>query len=150
MKPISSNKNDITTKLLLKLPNRGWDKETIYDFLFIVPAKEMHDSGYRMQAIIGVNYKDDKTHEAEIAAFCDDICWSFPKEHPYGKIWPNVNKTIMRTDCYPKGIFRIWGSAEHYFVGKFKVGISLSSTDVELVVKPVGNGINKMTGERIK
>lgn len=149
MQKLPTNKKKITRKFLLTLPNRAWDKETVYDSLFIVPTYKLHDSGYKLQAIIGVNYLN-KFQEAEIAAICDDICWSMPKVHPYGKLGGSVNKMILRTDCYPTGIFRMWGSGEHYFKGKFKVGISLSSTDVELIVYPVNGGINQMTGEKIK
>lgn len=149
MKKLPENKKEITRKFLLALPNRAWDKETVYDSLFIVPTYELHDSGYKLQAIIGVTHLD-KFQEAEIAAICDDICWSMPKVHPYGRREGSVNKMILRTDCYPSGVFRMWGSSEHYFTGKFKVGFSLSSTDVGLVVYPHGDGINKMTGEVIK
>lgn len=135
---------------LLNLPIRNWKETKDYDFLLLTANGKKHDSGYSIIAIIGCNNINNEV-DAEIAAFCDDICWSVPKKHPYGILENNKNKMIMRTDClFPSGIIRIWGSGEHYFKGKFKVGISLSSTEVELIVVPVGDGINKVTGEVIK
>ena len=138
-------------KDLLTIPDvKKWDEEKVYDFLLITASGEKHESGYSIIAIIGCN-NTDKGCDAEIAAYCDDICWTMPIKHPYGFINPDKNRMIMRTDClYPSGIMRIWGSGEHYFKGKFKVGASLSSTDVELVVVPVGDGINKVTGDTIQ
>ncbi len=130
---------------LLKLPSRDWQKVSTYDHLYIVPTGKKHDSGYSLIAIIGVLCRDKDGERGEIAAHCDDINWSFPLKHPYDREGKHSN--MLRTDClFPSGIFRIWASGEHYFTGKFKVGCSLSSTDVELVVYPVGDGRNKMTG----
>ncbi len=140
---------NIKRKNLLELPRRKWDLVTDYDFLLLTANGQKHDSGYALIAIIGCSYVG-KQIEAEIAATCDDIGWTMPVKHPYGIITPNKNRMIMRTDClYPSGILRIWGSGEHYFKGKFRVGASLSSTDVELIIAPVGDGINKVTGEVI-
>lgn len=145
MQRLPNDKRSITKKFLFSLPVRKWDKEKLYDSLFIVPANKMHDSGYRLQIIVGVLEKD-----AEIAAYCDDICWSFPKTHPYDRIEKDYHHMILRTDCFPRGIFRMWASGEHYFKGKFRVGCSLSSTNVTLEVHPFGKGVNKVTGEIIK
>lgn len=139
----------IKRKDLITLPHRKWDETKDYDFLLLTANGQKHDSGYALIAIIGCNHSSEGV-DAEIAATCDDICWTMPVKHPYGMIEPNKNRMIMRTDClFPSGILRIWGSGEQYFKGKFKVGASLSSTDVELIVVPVGDGINKMTGEKI-
>lgn len=145
MQKLPKDNKLITKKLLLSLPVRKWDISKIYDSLFIIPTNKMYDSGYRLQAIIG-----EIDEKAEIAAYCDDICWSFPKSHPYGTINNIYNKMILHTDCLPRGIFRMWASHENYFKGKFRVGYSLSSTDVTLEVHPVGDDINKITGEVIK
>lgn len=146
MKPILIK--NLKRKDLLSLPVRNWQEEKIYEFLLLTSTGQKHDSGYSLMAIIGVNYGNLKDYwEAEIAAYCDDINWKFPKEHPYYK----HNSSPMRTDCmWPSRIIRVWGSGEHYFTGKFKVGVSLSSTEVTLIVKPVGDGINQMTGEKIE
>lgn len=128
---------------LLKLPIRKWDESKVYDALYIVPTGKKHDSGYSLIAIVGV--LQDKQQMAEIAAYCDDICWSFPLRHPYDHAGKHSH--VLRIDClYPSGIFRVWGSGENYFKGRFRVGASLSSTDVDLVVYPRGDGRNKVTG----
>lgn len=140
---------NIKRKDLLVLPHRKWDEVKDYDFLLLTANGEKHDSGYAMIAIIGCIYTD-KNIDAEIAATCDDIVWTMPVKHPYGKIETGKNRMIMRTDClFPSGIMRIWGSGEHYFKGKFRVGANLSSTDVELIVVSRGDGVNKVTGEVI-
>lgn len=127
----------INRKALLALPSRKWDAKTIYDWLYVVPTREKHDSGYMLQAIVGVRTRNKGRPVAEIAAWCDDLCWSFPLHHPYD--YQGKHSHVLRMDCeFPSGIFRIWGSGEHYFSGRLKVGCSLSSTDVELVLEPVG------------
>lgn len=139
---------NIKRKDLISLPIRNWKEKEIYDFLLLTSTGQKHDSGYSLIAIIGVNYGNLKDHwEAEIAAYCDDICWKFPLKHPYDV----HHGSYMRIDClWPSGIMRVWGSGEHYFTGRFKVGVSLSSTNVELIVAPKGDGINKVTGEKIE
>lgn len=135
---------------LLKLPCRAWDAAKTYDFLYIVPTRKKHDSGYSLIAIVGVCLEDSGAQWAEIAAYCDDVCWTFPTAHPYDRIREGQHHNIMRTDClFPSGIFRIWGSGEHYFTGRFRIGAALSSTTVELVVWPRGDGRNQMTGQVI-
>lgn len=127
----------ISRKALLELPVRDWDSESDYDALLIVPTGRKHDSGWSLIAMIA-------------SASCDDICWTMPVNHPYGKIEPGKNRMILRTDCYyPSGIVRMWASGEHYFKGMFRVGRALSSTDVELIVVQRGDGVNRMTGEVI-
>mgnify|MGYP001617173794 CR=1 FL=1 len=143
------NLKKLKRKDLLSLPHRHWNEESTYDFLLLTANGSKHDSGYSLIAIIGCRYLD-KDITAEIAATCDDVCWSMPTKHPYDQIERGKHKMIMRSDClYPSGIMRIWGSGEHYFSGKFKVGVSLSSTEVELIVVPKGDGVNKVTGEKI-
>jgi hypothetical protein len=135
---------------LLKLPARAWGEITVYDHLFIVPTRKKHDSGYSLIAIVGVMQDDKGVQRAEIAAHCDDINWSFPIKHPYDRIREGEHHCVLRTDClYPSGIFRMWASGEHYFQGRFRVGRSLSSTDVALVIYPRGTGRNTATGEVI-
>jgi hypothetical protein len=136
MQPIPKK---VTRAALLALPERKWDAVTVYDFIYIVPTKRKHDSGWTLQAIIGaVRQTGDLV--GEIAAYCDDVCWSFPLRHPYDGIKDGKHGMIMRTDCHwPSGIFRIWASGESYFCGRFKVGCALSSTDVDLVLEPVGD-----------
>lgn len=127
----------VSRDALLKLPVRKWDQPTLYDNIYVVPSRKKHDSGWMLQAIVGVSY-GDACRTAEIAAYCDDICWSFPLKHPYD--YQGKHKSILRTDCeFPSGILRFWASSEHYFRGRFRVGCSLSSTDIELVLEPVGD-----------
>lgn len=135
---------------LLALPTRRWDEAKVYDSLYIVPTGKKHDSGFSLIAIVGVLHADSGAQRAEIAAHCDDICWSFPTKHPYDRIREGQHHNVLRTDClFPSGIFRMWASGEHYFTGRFKVGCALSSTSVELIVYPVGAGRNLATGEVI-
>lgn len=132
----------VNRKILLDLPGRKWDQTTVYDWLYVVPTRKRHDSGYMLQAIVGVCIADQKPL-AEIAAWCDDICWSFPLRHPYD--YNGRHKSIIRMDCeFPSGIFRIWGSGEHYFRARFRVGASLSSTDVELVLEARGDDLTAL------
>lgn len=123
-------------KELLALPQRGWNTASEYDSLLLVPTAEKHDSGFTIIAIVGVA----KGIPVEIAATCDDICWSFPTSHPYDRMTPGLHRMVMRTDClWPSGIMHVWASGEHYFKGRFRVGASLSSVDVTLLVEPVGD-----------
>ena len=112
---------------LLALPHRAWNETKRYDLIYIVPTGRKHDSGWMVIAIVGCNF-EDKQIVGEIAAYCDDVTWSFPLEHP-----------SLRTDCeYPAGIMRFWASSKRYFTARFEVGLSLSSTDVELVIEMQG------------
>ena len=124
-----------TRKILLSLPRRDWKTPKEYDHLLIVPTGKKHDSGWALIAIVGINYVDTKEY-GEIAAYCDDIMWNFPKEHPYGKHSESgTTGSCLRTDMYyPSGIVRMWATREHYFSGKFKVGCSLSTTEITLKV----------------
>lgn len=136
----------VKAKQLLALPRRPWDKVTDYDYLYIVPTRKKHDSGYMAMAIVGVCLRE-KEAVGEIAAYCDDIVWSFPVRHPYDVIEKGKHTSILRTDMlFPSGIARMWGSGEAYFSGRFIVGLSLSSTNVELGVWPRGTGRNPVTG----
>jgi hypothetical protein len=107
---------DITLKKIKRLPQRNWDKVVKYDSLLIAPSGDKHESDYALIQIVGVV----KQKPTEIAAYCDDICWKLP-DKPSGY--------EFRTDMYyPDGIIHVW-SREY----EFKVGCSLSSTDIELV-----------------
>lgn len=124
-------------ELLKDMPRKAWEDEKEYDYLFLVPSGLKHDSGYMVIYIIGVVMKNGEEW-AEIAASCDDICWNFPKEHPYDGIREGVHMMMLRSDClYPSGIIRMWASRENRFETKFLIGSSLSSTDVTLIVREV-------------
>jgi len=100
-------------KELLNLPKRDWDKEIIYHSIAVINTKCKHDSGWGIMAIIGL---DKNQKPIEIAAYCDDIRWDF-------------NGLSFRNDMfYPSGIIHFWGRE-----AKFKVGASLSSTDITLI-----------------
>ena len=127
---------DLKKADLLALPVRAWQAESTYDWLYLVPTGKKHSSSWAEIAIVGA--RDNKP--VEIAAFCDDIGWSFPARHPYDGIHPHEHWMVMRTDClWPSRIIRCWASGEHYFVGRFKVGTALSSTEVALIVEPRGD-----------
>lgn len=120
-------------KDLLVLPVRKWDLITEYTTILLVPAGQKHDSGWGLIAIVGC----EKDVPKEIAAYCDDVCWNFPHDHPYNYIGePGYSHHPLRTDChFPSGIMRFWGSSEQYFQAFFRVGASLSSTDITLIIK---------------
>jgi hypothetical protein len=101
---------------LRKLPFRGWNNVTTYKSILVISSGKKHDSGWAMMYIIGL---DVKHNPIEIAAACDDICWKIPTETDYN----------FRNDMfYPSGAIHFW-SRTH----SFKVGSSLSSTDVFLI-----------------
>lgn len=125
----------LTRKKLLTLPNRIWNKISEYDSLLLVPTGKKHDSGYSLLAIVGVNQRIP----VEISAYCDDISWVLPTEHPYYTNNRSYRPSIMHTDClFPSGIIHIWAASEHYFDGRFRVHESLSSTRIELYVHKHG------------
>lgn len=114
-----------TRKELLALPKRDWDTETIYDSIAVVPTGKKHDSGYAQIAIVGFDV--DSKKPVEVAAYCDDIGYCFPE----GVSVQPYNLAVLRTDMfYPSGIAHVW-SWDYVF----KVGESLSSTDVHLMPK---------------
>ena len=98
----------------------GWSKTTEYDSIYLLPSRKKHDSGYHLICIVGCNGK-----ELEKAAWCDDICWKTGPTHL-------SQHYAMRTDMtYPGGVARVWG-----WNTRFRVGASLSSTDVEVFYVP--------------
>lgn len=108
--------NNISRKELEAAPERKWDEVKEYDSLYLLPSKKKHDSGYHLICIVGKN-KD----KLEKAAWCDDICWNFDEL----KKWQWFS---MRTDMtFPGGVAHVWG-----WETRFRVGCSLSSTDVHV------------------
>ena len=73
-----------------------------------------------MMTIIGV-LLEDKKQRAEIAAYCDDLAWSFPLTHPYD--YNGKHSNVVRTDClWPSNVIRMWASET--IRGRFRVGAS--------------------------
>lgn len=94
----------------------SWKEPTEYDSLYLLPTRKKHDSGYHVICLVGRN-----GDALEKAAWCDDICWKTAPTHP-------KQSFAMRTDMtYPGGIAHVWG-----WNTRFRVGASLSSTDVEV------------------
>lgn len=93
----------------------SWNMETVYDSIFLLPTRKRHDSGWHLICIVGID--GDKL---EKAAYCDDICW----------LVDGGNRSFrVRSDMtYPGGVAHFWG-----WETKFKVGCSLSSTDVTVI-----------------
>ena len=86
----------MTRKKLFELPmckfsDRGKRR---YSGLLIVPTKELHDSGYRLMAIVGL---DEHGNPIEIADYCDDIEWKTPILH----LGSQIEMGALRTDMYP-------------------------------------------------
>jgi len=108
----------ISRKDIANLPERAWAAEGIYDSILVVPSGKKHDSGFALMKIIGMN----NLVPIEIAAWCDDICWKFPAL---------MNEYGLRNDMfYPSNIIHFWSN-----MYRFKVGRSLSSTDIFLIKK---------------
>jgi hypothetical protein len=86
----------MTRKELLELPMCKFSEqgEHRYSSLLIVPTKELHDSGYRLMAIVGL---DEHGKPIEIADFCDDIEWKTPILH----LGSHIEMGALRTDMYP-------------------------------------------------
>lgn len=104
-----------TRKELLALPGRNWSDITSYSSILLVPTYKLHDSGWRLIAIVGCN--DDGTPK-EIAAFCDVVQWQ-TIHMDYG----------INMDIIPKtNICRF-----HSRRMRFQVGVSLSTTEVKIV-----------------
>lgn len=105
-------------KDLRNLPVRKWDEESLYSSILVIPSGKKHESGFALMYIIGMNGDTP----VEIAAACDDLCWIIPEKiRPYE----------LRTDMfYNGGVLRF---RSYYY--DFKVGNSLSSTNVYLVKK---------------
>lgn len=115
----------MTKEELLNLPTRAWDEEKDYTAIIVVPTDELHDSGWRLMALVGCTSKDgDHCMPTEIAAYCDDIQWNSEGADPtHLKFWD------MDCDMFPDTNFIRF----HSFTNKFRVGMSLSSTTIKIV-----------------
>ena len=112
-------KSKIKAKDLLKLPEREWDKKSIYSTICVVNSRKKHSSGYTIMAIVGMK----NLQPIEIAGYCDDINWKIDTSEDF-KMRPN-----LRTDMfYPSGIVHF-----HQNGCSFEVGISLSSMDIKVI-----------------
>lgn len=117
---------------LLAAPLRKWNELSIHlSVVYLVPTGELHDSGYGLIAIVG----ETKDQGLLFCACCDDVTWDFPLQHPYDDA--RKHKSVLHTNAMPDGTLRMWASSESYFSGKFKVGMSLSSTTIEVLVEKV-------------
>jgi hypothetical protein len=105
---------NLSRKELESAPHReGWQEPTEYESIYLLHDGK-HDSGYALICIVG--RKSDGSLEK--AAWCDDICWKHSGKGSY----------TMRTDmCHPSRVVHCWG-----WDTTFRVGASLSSTDVEV------------------
>ena len=116
---MEKNIMEYTRKELLALPHRNWNDVTSYSSILLVPTYELHDSGWRLIAIVGCN---DNGTPKEIAAFCDDIQWQTIRTD-YG----------IRMDMIPKTNICRFHSVSHSSAIRFQVGVSNSTTDVKIV-----------------
>lgn len=99
---------------LLNLPVRRWDDVKSYHGVMLVPTYKLHDSGWRLIAIVGL---DEHFNPVEIAAYCDDVQWRTIKTD-----W-GVN-----CDMIPKtNILRF-----HSNNLMFEVGVCLSTTEIKI------------------
>lgn len=115
-----------TAKELLALPTRNWKEVSVYDSVLLVPDNKKHASGWRIINIVGV--RDGVP--VEIAASCDDVCWQVSAARRFG---PQNQYAIdnLRMDCAWKSrTIHAWGGFNDGW--RFRVGISLSSTTIEV------------------
>ena len=110
-------------KDILALPERERDVETIYDSILIANSKKKHDSGRAIMYIVWLD-KDQEPIEV-IKWHCDDIWWVVPP-HDTDKL--NFTIPKLRTDRQYNGCIRF-----HSSLFRFKVGTSLSSTEITLI-----------------
>lgn len=105
-----------TRDSLMRLPVRAWNKrhDSEYDSVLVIGTGAAHGSGCGIMAIIGVRGR----HPVEIAsAYCDDIIWVIP------------HHLQMRTECALRSGALHMRSPN----ARFRVGLELSSTEIELV-----------------
>ncbi len=109
---------------LLKLPTRAWDADSEYDSLLLLSTRRKHDSGWAIMAIVGV--RDGQPVEIACAC-CDDIEWKLPTMQTVGGGAYSIGQ--MRMDCAMRsGALHAWARK-----AKFRVGVALSSVEVELL-----------------
>lgn len=106
---------NVSRKDLEAAPERKWNEESDYSSIYLLPTKKKHDSGWHLICIVGL-----KDGSLEKAAYCDDVCWNFNA--------PMRDMGLRMDMTYPGGVTHIWSNDY-----KFKVGTSLSSTDVTLI-----------------
>lgn len=106
---------NVSRKDLEAAPERNWQEESTYSSIYLLPTKKKHDSGWHLICIVGV-----KDGVLEKAAYCDDVCWNCEGD---------FRDMALRMDMtYPAGVTHVWSNSF-----SFKVGSSLSSTNVTLV-----------------
>ena len=104
---------------LLGLPVKDWHVTKQYHGIMLVPTYRLHDSGWRLIAVVGL---DESFDPVEIAAYCDDVQWRTIKTD-YG----------INCDMLPKtNIVRF-----HSNNLMFEVGLSLSTTEIRIVGEPL-------------
>ena len=91
----------------------------IYDFVYYVPTTEIHDSGYRLIALVG--FKRD-TQSFEIAAYCDVV--------ELDSNYMLQNGSIKFDMCAETNIVKLYATSDYI---KFRVGASFSSTLIEII-----------------
>ena len=109
------------------LPVRERGLESIYDSIMIVNSWKKHDSWW---AIMYIVWLDNKQEPIEIAAQCDDINRIINKWKRLSElqdVW--ISKNVLRTDCFYK-----WNIRVRSGYWRLKVGMSLSSTNIELIL----------------
>ncbi len=105
----------MTRKEFLALPKRLPDVKSEYDDIYIVPTYRVHESGYRIMAVVGANKDGSK----EIAATGDVIWWQFLAH----------GRPILHSDMDTNNIQHFWCCG-----CKLRVGYNYCSTvDIDVV-----------------
>lgn len=131
------NNNWMSVEDMLKLPKRPWDQKSVYDSIYIVPTDMIHDSGYRLMAIVGAKNRKP----VEIAAYCDDLAWTYDRDMLKSLVQVLEGSDfpvpmLLRCDMDPvSNVTRVWAGMGT----RIEVGVSLSSTEVKVVKSKSNN-----------
>ena len=90
-----------------------------YDFVYYVPTDEIHDSGYRLMALVGY---DKQLQHFEIAAYCDVV--------ELNSNYMLENGVVKFDMCAETNIIKLYATSDKI---KFVIGDSVSSTLITVV-----------------
>lgn len=94
-----------TQKELLSLAKEPKDESQLYDSIFIIPRRQLHDSGFKMMYVIGAvsdSNKDESEKYHLLQTFSDVV--------DFGRIFGEGKMGFddLHLDINPNGIIHIW------------------------------------------
>lgn len=114
----------MTQQELLNLPQAEWEKEDDYESLVIVPTKRLHDSGWRLMAIIGCKQIENEHNVPVcIVGYCDDLNLIF-------NTFIDRYNSRVQLDMTIRNCIRLHSNGYY-----FRIGHCCSSSDVKLIPK---------------